>query len=246
MSRKLCLAVFAVVLMTVVMPLAHAAEPVFTDQFLMDKSDLMSTGSNPYFSLVPGFQQFYKGPDGDLTITVLNETKVVDGVKTRIIEERENEGGKLIEVSRNYYAISKKNNSVFYFGEDVDMYDKNGKITDHGGTWYAGVNGARAGLMMPGVALVGARHYQEVAPKVAMDRAEILSVTETMTTPAGTFHNVVKTAETTPVESGTEYKFYAPGAGLLKDGDLLLVRYGVPGKAKGGEAGEADEKGETE
>ena len=202
-----------------------ATAPAWTENFLMEKSDLASTGSNPYFSLEPGWQMVYKGGDTDLIITVLNETKMVDGVETRIIEERESEGGKLIEVSRNYFAISKRNNSVFYFGEDVDMY-KNGKITDHGGSWLAGMNGARAGVAIPGIALLGARYYQEIAPKVAMDRAEIVSVTETMKTPAGDFKNVLKTEETTPLESGKEYKYYAPGIGLIKDGDVVLVKYG--------------------
>jgi Concanavalin A-like lectin/glucanases superfamily len=54
---------------------------------------------------------------GELTITVLNETKMVDGVETRVVEERETKGGKLKEVSRNYFAISKRTNDVFYFGE---------------------------------------------------------------------------------------------------------------------------------
>ena len=94
----------------------------------MDKADLASGGSNPYFILEPGYQLVYKSKDGDLTITVLNETKVVDGVETRVVEERENEDGRLIEVSRNYFAISRRNNGVFYFGEDVDIYDKNGKV----------------------------------------------------------------------------------------------------------------------
>ena len=50
-------------------------------------------------------------------VGVLDETKVVDGVKTRIIEESETEGGKLSEISRNYFAIDKKTGDVYYFGE---------------------------------------------------------------------------------------------------------------------------------
>src|SRR3984893_3086434 len=60
------------------------------------------------------------------------------------------------EVSRNYYAISKRTNSVSYFGEEVDMY-KNGKVVSHEGAWLAGTGGARFGLMMPGLALLRAR-----------------------------------------------------------------------------------------
>jgi hypothetical protein len=60
-----------------------------------------------------------------------------------------------------------------------------------------------------------------------MDRAEVVSVSETLKTRAGDFKDCVKTRETTPLEKGTEYKFYAPGVGLVKDGTLHLVKYGV-------------------
>jgi hypothetical protein len=196
------------------------------DDFEIDKADMASSGANAYFVLKPGYQLYFKSADGDLTITVLKETKIVDGVETRVVEERETDKGKLIEVSRNYFAISKKTNDVFYFGEDVDTY-KNGKVTGHGGSWHAGVNGAKAGLMMPGAPELGARFYQEVAPKVAMDRAEIVSVSESLAVPAGAFKDVLKTEETTPLEPGVkEYKCYAEGVGLIRDGDMKLIRHG--------------------
>jgi len=84
--------------------------------------------------------------------------------------------------------------------------------------------------MMPGLPLVGAKHYQEIAPKVALDRAEILSVSETVKTPAGVFKNCLKVVETTPLEPrNKEYKYYAPGIGLVQDGKLKLVKYGKVG-----------------
>ena len=81
---------------------------------------------------------------------------------------------------------------------------------------------------MPGLNLVGARYFQEVAPDVALDRAETLSVTETMETPAGTFTNVLKTKETSGLEKGKEFKFYAPEVGLIHDADLGLVGVVTP------------------
>lgn len=195
----------------------------WTSKFAIDKNDMTSTGRNPYFIMEPGYKLTLKGGDTVLIITVLNETKMVDGVETRVVEEHETEAGKLVELSRNYFAISKTNNSVFYFGEDVDSYDSAGKVS-HPGGWHAGENGAHAGMMVPGLALLGARYYQEVAPKVAMDRAEIVGVSESFSSPAGKFAGVLKIEETTPLESGKEYKLYAPGVGLVKDGELELVK----------------------
>jgi hypothetical protein len=209
-----------------------AADPphpddAWTSNFLVDTKELSSTGRNPFFILEPGYQLVLEGGNERLTITVLSETKVVDGVETRVVEERETKNDKIVEVSRNFFAISKRTNSVYYFGEEVDDY-KDGKLVGHSGAWTSGKNGAKFGLIMPGEALLGARHYQEFAPKVAMDRAEIVSVTATLTTPAGEFKNCLKTEETTPLEPDEkEYKHYAAGVGLLQDGSLKLVKYGV-------------------
>ena len=162
-----------------------------------------------------------------MTITVLNETKMVDGVETRVVEERETKAGRLAEVSRNYFAISKRTNDVFYFGEDVDIY-QDGKVVSHAGAWLSGVNGARFGLFVPGQPTLNARYYQEVAPGAAMDRVEIVSLTETVRTPAGEFKNCLKFMETTPLEPGvTDYKYFAPGIGMVQDGKLKLVKFGT-------------------
>jgi hypothetical protein len=204
----------------------------WTTQFFVQKRELSSTGRNPYFVLEPGYQLVFEGGDERLAITVLDQTKTVAGVETRVVEERETKEGKLVEVSRNYFAISRRTNSVFYFGEDVEIY-KDGKLVGQEGAWLAGEKDARFGLIMPGQVLLGGRHYQEIAPGVAMDRAEIVSMSETVKTPAGEFKKCLKVQETTPLEPGEkEYKYYARGIGLVQDGSLKLVRYGKAEKPK--------------
>ena len=197
----------------------------WTSHFVMEGDELVSVGRNRYFILEPGYQMVLEGGGTQLIITVLNETKMVDGVETRVVEERETKNGQLIEVARNYFAISKRTNDVFYFGEDVDMY-KDGKVMNHDGSWLSGVNGGKFGLMMPGRPLINASYYQEVVPNVAMDRATIMSTTEIVKTPAGEFTNCLKMKETTPLERLTEYKYYAPGIGMVSDGKMSLVKAG--------------------
>src|SRR5262245_6810404 len=63
-------------------------------------STLSSTGRSPYFVLEPGYQLVLTDDSDRLTITVLEETKTVDGVETRVVEERETKDGELVEVSR--------------------------------------------------------------------------------------------------------------------------------------------------
>jgi len=188
---------------------------LFTSDFAAEKDALASTGRNPYFILEPGYQLVLEGGGEQLTVTVLDETRVVDGVECRVVEERETKDGKLVEASRNYFAISRRTNSVFYFGEDA------------GGAWLSSEKGARFGLMMPGLPLLGARYYQEVAPGVAMDRAEIVAVGLTTRVPAGEFKDCIKTEETTPLEPKERgHKVYARGVGLVEEGKLKLVRRG--------------------
>jgi hypothetical protein len=230
MSRKLICA--SVWIGLAWLPMANGGEPggKWLDSFGVNEKNLTATGRNDYFILEPGYQLVFEGKeDGapvQLTITVLADTKKVDGVETRVVEERETSNGKLAEVSRNYFAFDPTAHAVYYFGEDVDMY-KDGKIANHDGGWLSGVNGAKYGLMMSGAPRVGDRYFQEVSPRVAMDRAEVVSTNEIVSTPAGIFPHCVKIQETTPLEpKSKEYKYYAPQVGLIQDGGLKLMRHG--------------------
>jgi hypothetical protein len=200
--------------------------------FDLEKCDFVSTGENKYFILKPGYQVTLEGEEDDeelqLVMTVLNETKIVSGIETRVVEEKETEGGNLAEISRNYFALCKPTNNAIYFGEDVDIYE-NGEIVSHEGAWLSGQNGSKAGMIMPGRVEVGLKYYQEIAPGVAEDRAKIVSVNSSMVTPAGTFDQVLKTEETNPLEpEEKEFKFYAPGIGLIQEEAIKLVNYTKP------------------
>jgi uncharacterized membrane protein YkoI len=205
-------------------------EQTWIDTFDLDECNFLSTGENEYFILKPGYQLILEGYDEDsnsveLVITVLNTTRTIDGVDTRVMEEKESVNGVVEEISWNFFAFCEQTKDIYYFGEEVDIYDE-GEVVSHDGAWIAGSEDARAGIMMPGTIQIGYRYYQEVAPDIAMDRAEILSDEETLQTPAGTFTTVLKVEESTPLEPGaTEYKFHAPGIGLIKDEELLLTQY---------------------
>jgi hypothetical protein len=194
--------------------------------FTIEGQQLATTGENTYFILKPGYQLTLEGKGRErLVVIVLPETITIGGVDTRVVEERETKGDELIEVSRNYFAISQLTGDVYYFGEDVDMY-KQGRVDSHDGSWRHGTNGAKFGLLLPGKPAVGQRYYQEIAPKVAMDRAVVVSLAERVSTAAGMFERCLKTEETTPLERLTrEFKVYAPGIGLVKDGSLELTSH---------------------
>lgn len=208
-----------------------AAGTEWTNTF-PDECGFTATGAHPFWSLRPGHAVTLVGKeDGDtieLVISVLPDTRTVTGVVCRVIEERETKNGTLLEISRNFFAIGNRTGSVYYFGEDVDNY-KDGKIVDHGSAWLAGVNGAKSGIFLPGLPLLGSRFYQEIAPGVAMDRGEIVSLNETVKTSAGTFTGCLKMIETTPLDPGSEsLKLLAPGVGMIGDDGLRLTAIKTP------------------
>src|SRR5262245_11290448 len=218
-------------------PPARGAEPQFTTDFRLEDCRFLASGRNAYFSIEPGDRFVFEGEeDGEpvrLQITVLRQTQVVSfrtqrgerlNVKTRVVEEREWADGELVEVSRNLFARCEQRDDIFYFGEEVDIYE-DGEIVSHEGAWLAGRNRAKPGLIVPGTYLLGSRYFQEVAPGVALDRAEHTAMGLNFTVPAGTFRDCVEVKETTPLGHGEEFKRYCPRVGLVMDGPLELVSY---------------------
>jgi hypothetical protein len=203
----------------------------WTDAFKTQKcSSWTPTGSNMYWNLIPGHQANFAGVEtgGDhlkVSVMVTNQVKVMpDGIPTRVVNDTvvNSPSGDLEEIALDYFAICKDTNSVFYFGERTAEYE-NGKISNTTGTWQHGIDRAHAGVVMPELNLLGAQYYQEVAPNVAMDQGQTVSVTDNSNTKL-CHNNCLKVKETTPFEPGrVEYKIYAPNVGLIFDNGLTLV-----------------------
>jgi hypothetical protein len=193
------------------------------------RKDLLTTGRNRYWILEPGYTTVFAGnEDGKhkrLTITVSRKTRLIDSILTRVVFERQTSNGLVEEISKNYFAIDRKTKNVFYFGEDVDIYN-HGVVVSHDGAWRSGVNGARYGLVMAGDPTLGAKMQEERATGVAQDLAEVIATGIRAHTFAGTFRGSIKTRETSVLEpDSVEDKLYAPGIGLVVDDTLLLVSH---------------------
>ncbi|KKS98302.1 MAG: hypothetical protein UV73_C0002G0016 [Candidatus Gottesmanbacteria bacterium GW2011_GWA2_43_14] len=174
--------------------------------------------TNPYFPLPVGKVNTIS--DGTFTVkfSVLNQTEVVAGITTRVVEEYETNNGNLIEISRNFF-VAAPDGTVCYYGEDVDIYS-GGQIVGHSGAWRAGEGSNKPGIVMPANPTVGQTYQQEVAPGIAMDRAAHIRFEQNYNTPAGIFNNVLYVEETPP-----STKRYAPGVGMIYDDGALLISY---------------------
>jgi hypothetical protein len=222
--------------------LAQDEEPQFTTEFRFNDCKFKNKGANPFFILKPGYQLIFEGEeDGDtlrVVKTVLHETEIVivpglGRIRTRVLKEQEYLNGRLVEESRNFFAICEKTNDVVYLGEEVDIFLPDGTIV-HDGAWRAGVDGALPGIIMPGTFLLGSMYFQEQAPN-ALDRAEHVEMGITIETEAGTFNGCVRVVETTPLEPGAESeKIYCPGVGLVVDDVVELVEINYKKNGKGG------------
>jgi hypothetical protein len=225
--KRLPLAAALAGIVAVAMP-ALAGDKTFTSNFAGEDS-FATTGNNYYLPLIPGLYQVLQTPNGRVvvTVTVTNRTKKIAGVETRIVTEYETKDGALTEISDNYEAVSTRTGSVYYFGEYATQY-KDGQVTGHDGSWKAGENGAQFGMLMPGVALLGARFLQENAAPIALDRSEIIRDGVSIRTPAGSFTGCLKVYDTDGLDLSAppENKIYCPGIGNVVDETLTVVQYG--------------------
>lgn len=144
-------------------------------------------------------------------------------VEAFVVEDREFADGQLEEVTLDYFAQD-DNGTVYYLGEDVDEY-KAGKVVGHEGAWAVGKDTPVPGVLLPASPKVGDRFRSEDVSEQIGEMDEVVSVSETVTVPAGTFANCLKVKEKL-ADGATEYKYYAKGVGVVRevphDGDELL------------------------
>lgn len=150
---------------------------------------------------------------------LVHKTFELDGqtVEALAVEDREYDAaGNLTEATMDYFAQDDAG-KVYYLGEDVNTY-KNGKISGHGGGWLLGKETKIPGLLMPAHPQVGDKFSSENVPGITREDDEVVSVSETMTVPAGSFHDCLKIKENAS-DGATEYKLYAPGVGVIAEMD---------------------------
>jgi hypothetical protein len=202
-----------------------------------DPSGFSAEVDNQLFPLSTLRTMVYEGregdPDTDETVEIRSESRViqqakrVSGAPVTVVDVREYEDGELVEHTRDYYS-QRADGAAMYMGEAVDDIE-DGKVVAHEGQWLAGRNGAKPGVFMPADPKVGDAFEQERAPGIAEDRSKVVAVGVGVTTPAGRFDDCIKTEDFAPLDKLTEFKYYCPGVGLVREqfpeGHLDLVRY---------------------
>jgi hypothetical protein len=185
-------------------------------------SSFGTTIDNPYFPLLPGTTYRYKGIEGDQAakelVTVTDLTRVIQGVTTTVVLDRVFLDNELTEKTYDFFAQDKAGN-VWYFGENTKEYEA-GQVVSTAGSFEAGVNGARAGIIMLAQPAARDSYFEERATAVAEDQATVLGTGRRAKVPFATFNNCLETQNFTSLEPGAlEHKLYAPGIGLVFEED---------------------------
>jgi hypothetical protein len=180
--------------------------------------DFVSRVNNRYFRLRPGALFIYEkripGGTERTEIEVTGQRRRVLGVLTTVVRHRGWLNGQLKEDARDWYAQDRQGN-VWYFGEEVDNYE-NGRLKDHSGSWEAGVNGAKPGIVMLSNPIVGLTYRQEYYKGQAEDMGTVIALNRTVRTAAGTFRGCLQTRDWSLIDKTVnEYKYYCPRVGFL-------------------------------
>ena len=187
--------------------LPRGSEPV-----RLDPADFSAEIDNPYWPMEPGTTWVYREGSQRVVVTVLDRTREVAGVEARVVHDVVTEGGAVVEDTYDWYAQDADGN-VWYLGEETKEFE-DGKVVSTEGSWEAGVDGAQAGILVPADPKVGLQYRQEYLEGEAEDAAEVLSLDGRVDVPYGSFDDVLKTKDDTPLEPALlEHKFYAKGVG---------------------------------
>ena len=175
---------------------------------------------HPYWPMGPGSKWVYRETDGKggiqkVVVTVTDQVKSILGIQATVVHDVVSEDGEVTEDTYDWYAQDRWG-TIWYLGEDTTEYE-DGK-TSTAGSWEAGVDGAQAGVILPGEPEVGLAYRQEYYAGEAEDAGEILSLDEQAQVPFGAF-------EGCPHDEGLDAaRAEAPRAQVLRQGNRPRAR----------------------
>jgi hypothetical protein len=177
--------------------------------------------TNPWYPLRVGTTWLYAGRDqGDPVVDIVKatgHTRMIDGVRTRVVADRLFTGAHLAETTSDYFAQDVCGN-VWYFGEDTAELDAHGHVLNTDGTWHAGVDGAQPGVFMQAHPQLNRRFRQEWLPGVAEDTFAVRDKSASVTVPFGSFTHALRTSEFSRLEPNVvDRKYYVRGIGEVRE-----------------------------
>jgi hypothetical protein len=234
LARAVSVAVIATSFLFVDAGMAKDGKPSFVPEEQLEKLDTGKFANptkitNRWLPMKPGTRYVYDGTTaGDngkmiphqVVITVTDSVKTIAGVQTLVTYDLDYESGRLVEAELAFYGQDDEGN-VWLFGEYPEEY-QDGHISD-APAWIAGIQWARAGIMMKADPQPGTPSYsQGFGPKVNWtDRGQVYQVSQDVTVGSTRYTDVLVIKETSQEEEQVDayqLKYYAPGVGNIKVG----------------------------
>lgn len=179
---------------------------------------------NRFLPLVPGTQYVLEGTASTggggtvrrIVLTVTDLTKVIDGVKTVVMLDKDFNDGVVAEAELAFQAQD-RDGRVWNMGEYPELYE-DGKFVGAPDTWIAGLSGAEPGQHMLDKPKVGIRTYlQGFVPSIDfLDCGRIIKTGQRLTVSGKTYNDVLVVKETSPPDTAAQLKYYAPGVGNIR------------------------------
>jgi hypothetical protein len=181
---------------------------------------------NKWFPLKPGMQYTttgdVKSAEGDIKRTVVHSitglTKVIDGVKTQVMWDRDYADGELVESELAFFAQT-QSGDVWLFGEYPEEYE-GGKFTGAPATFIHSLDEAQAGIAMQADPQTNTSSYVQAhaASVDFLDCGQVFKQNEHVCVATGCYDDVLVIDERNPLEPavGHQRKFYSAGTGLVK------------------------------
>ncbi len=200
-------------------------DPIIDPEDFNDESDAPNPVDNEYLPFPVGAEWVYMSDTEDgletITVTVLTDTREIMGVECiAVLDEvfiEEADGRSMpVESTIDWYAQDDDGN-VWYFGE-ISFNFEDGFVANIDGSWLAGVDGAKPGIVMLGdpIGNVGTTYRQEWWLGEAEDAATVLAAGVDVDIELGKFRDCIETFDFLPPEpDAKEHKFYAPGIGFI-------------------------------
>lgn len=195
-----------------------------------------SVTPNQWFPLAQGNEWTYEGTfeeDGEMItetiqVSVLNETKLIDGITCLVIRDVVTVDGELLEDTDDWFAQDVDGN-VWYCGEEVKDFETfEGdepplpELISDDGSFKAGRDNDKGGVLLPQTPEIGAIIRQELSIGNAEDVIEILAVDGDESAIAASCNAAcLVTRDFSPLDpESEENKYYAPGVGLILEIDI--------------------------
>lgn len=200
----------------------HAIHRDFDHDNFSDSTSI----DNKWLPVVPGTQFIYEGRSDRghgrlphrVIFTVTDLTKVIDGVRSVVLWDRDINAGKLLEAELAFHAQDDDGN-VWNMGEYPEEHEP-GEPVKAPDSWLSGLGDARAGVLMRADPRAGTSSYRQgFVPSIEFgDVAKVFRTGARNCVPTGCYKEVLVTDETNPYEpaDGHQRKFYAPGVGNIR------------------------------